>query len=102
MYDSYHEVSVAPADNRDYEEYDQPVYLVGPICESGDILAHDRVLPVCKEGDGIILHDAGAYGFAMASSYNSRPLPAEVLIQKDGKVRLIRRAQFLKDLWPSE
>ncbi len=102
MYDSYHAVSVAPAKNRDYQEYEQPVYLVGPICESGDILAHDRVLPVCQEGDGVILHDAGAYGFAMASTYNSRPLPAEVLIQKDGKVRLIRKGQSLKDLWPVE
>lgn len=102
MYDSYHEVSVVPVDNRPYQEYGQAVYLVGPICESGDILAHDRVLPVCKEGDGIILHDAGAYGFAMASNYNSRPLPAEVLIQKDGQVRLIRKAQTLKDLWPGE
>jgi len=102
MYDSYHAVSVAPAKDRDYQEYEQPVYLVGPICESGDILAHDRVLPVCQEGDGVILHDAGAYGFAMASTYNSRPLPAEVLIQKDGKVRLIRKGQSLKDLWPVE
>lgn len=101
MYDSYHEVSIVPAaDDRPYQEYDQPVYLVGPICESGDILAHDRPLPVCREGDAVILHDAGAYGFAMASGYNSRPLPAEVLIQKDGSVRLIRKGQTLKDLWP--
>ncbi|CFX26408.1 Diaminopimelate decarboxylase, LysA [Syntrophomonas zehnderi OL-4] len=98
MYDSYHEISVVPAQNREYQEYEQPVYLVGPICESGDILAHDRVLPVCREGDGLIVHDAGAYGFAMASNYNSRPLPAEVLIQKDGKIRIIRKAQSLKDL----
>ncbi len=77
----------------------KPVYLVGQICESGDILAHDRVLPVCQEGDAVIVHDAGAYGFAMASTYNSRPLPAEVLIQKDGQVRLIRKAQTLEDLW---
>lgn len=102
MYDSYHEISVVPAQNRDYGEYEDPVYLVGPICESGDILAHDRVLPVCQEGDGLIIHDAGAYGFAMASNYNSRPLPAEVLIQKDGRIRLIRKAQSLKDLWPTD
>ncbi len=102
MYDSYHEVSVVPAEYREYQEYEQAVYLVGQICESGDILAHDRVLPICHEGDGIIIHDAGAYGFAMASSYNSRPLPAEVLIQKDGKVRIIRKAQSLKDLWSGE
>lgn len=102
MYDSYHGISVVPSDDRPYKEYEQAVYLVGQICESGDILAHDRVLPVCQEGDAVIVHDAGAYGFAMASSYNSRPLPAELLIQKDGQVRLIRKAQTLEDLWPEK
>jgi len=100
MYDSYHEISIVPMESRPYDEYDKPVYVVGPICESGDILAHDRPIPICREGDAIILHDAGAYGFAMASTYNSRPLPAEVLIQSNGSVRLIRRAQTLDDLWP--
>lgn len=100
MYDSYHEISVAPAQNRPYEVYDKPVYVVGNICESGDILVHDRPVPCCVEGDALIVHDAGAYGFAMASSYNSRPLPAEVLITLDGDVRLMRKAQTLKDLWP--
>ena len=102
MYDSYHEISIVPAQDRVYKEYEEAVYLVGQICESGDILAHDRVLPVCCEGDAVIVHDAGAYGFAMASSYNSRPLPAEVLIQSDGQVRLIRKAQSLEDLWPDK
>ncbi len=102
MYDSYHEISVAPSQPRAYAEYDGAVYFVGQICESGDILAHDRVLPVCCEGDALIVHDAGAYGFAMASTYNSRPLPAEVLIQRNGSVRLIRPAQTLEDLWPEK
>lgn len=99
MYDSYHEISVAPGNERPYAEYDKPVFVVGNICESGDILVHDRVIPCCQEGDALIVHDAGAYGFAMASTYNSRPLPAEVLITAEGEVRLIRRAQTLKDLW---
>lgn len=99
MYDSYHEISVVPGQDRPYKEYDKPVYVVGQICESGDILAHDRAFPSCREGDSLIVHDAGAYGFAMASTYNSRPLPAEVLIEKDGGVRLIRKAQTLEDLW---
>lgn len=102
MYDSYHEISAVPAQARAYTEYEGCVYLVGQICESGDILAHDRVLPVCREGDGIIVHDAGAYGFSMASGYNSRPLPAEVLIQCDGQVRLIRKGQTLEELWPDD
>jgi len=99
MYDSYHEISVVPGQERPYKEYSKPVYVVGQICESGDILAHDRVLPCCREGDALIVHDAGAYGFAMASTYNSRPLPAEVLIDKKGEVRLIRKAQTLEDLY---
>ncbi|MEQ8200490.1 MAG: diaminopimelate decarboxylase [Syntrophomonadaceae bacterium] len=99
MYDSYHEISIAPGTERPYQEYRQPVYVVGNICESGDILVHDRVIPCCREGDALIVHDAGAYGFAMASTYNSRPLPAEVLITTSGDVRLIRRAQTLRDLW---
>ncbi|NLB18331.1 MAG: diaminopimelate decarboxylase, partial [Syntrophomonadaceae bacterium] len=100
MYDSYHEIDVVPAEERNYEEYSQPTYVVGPICESGDILAYDRAIPCCHEGDALIVHDTGAYGFAMASTYNSRPLPAEVLIEKDGGVRLIRKAQTLQELWP--
>ncbi|MDO4539501.1 MAG: diaminopimelate decarboxylase [Syntrophomonadaceae bacterium] len=99
MYDSYHEIDIAPHTPRAYAEYDGPAWLVGPICESGDILAHDRPLPRCEEGDAVIIHDAGAYGYSMASPYNSRPLPAEVLIQADGSVRLIRRRQSLEELW---
>lgn len=99
MYDSYHEISIVPQEDRPYQEYAKPVYVVGQICESGDILAHDRIFPCCQEGDALIVHDAGAYGFAMASNYNSRPLPAEVLLEKKGGVRLIRKAQTLDDLW---
>jgi diaminopimelate decarboxylase len=100
MYDSYHEVDIIPARKREYKLYEKPAYVVGQICESGDILAHDRILPVCEEGDAIMVYDAGAYGFAMASTYNSRPLPAELLISNDGGVRVIRKAQTLNDLWP--
>lgn len=100
MYDSYHEITVIPAEPRTYKEYQQPAFLAGPICESGDILAHGRPLPVCQEGDAIMIHDTGAYGYAMASNYNSRLLPAEVLISQDRNIRLIRPAQTLEDLWP--
>lgn len=99
MYDSYHEINIIPVRKRECKLYEKPAYVVGQVCESGDILAHDRQLPVCEAGDAIMVHDAGAYGFAMASTYNSRPLPAEVLISGN-KVRVIRKAQTLKDLWP--
>jgi diaminopimelate decarboxylase len=57
--------------------------VVGPICESGDFLAKDRDLPPVKEGDLLAVFSAGAYGMSMASTYNSRPRPAEVLVSGD-------------------
>ena len=71
--------------------------VVGPICESGDFFAQDRAMPEPKEGDLLALMSAGAYGFSMASNYNSRPLPAEVLV-KDGGAHLIRERQTSEDL----
>ena len=70
---------------------------MGPICETGDFLAQDRDLPPVKEGDYLAVLSAGAYGFSMASNYNSRPLAAEVLV--DGKeAHLVRERQSLEDL----
>lgn len=71
--------------------------LVGPICESGDFLAQDRELPDVKEGDLLGVLSAGAYGFAMASNYNSRPRPAEVMV--DGaEAHLVRRRETWEDI----
>jgi diaminopimelate decarboxylase len=99
MYGSYHEISIAPHNERAYQQYEQAAYLVGPICENGDILVKDRPLPVCEVGDGLIVHDTGAYGFVMASVYNSRPLPAELLLRLDGTLEVIRPAKKIEDLW---
>jgi diaminopimelate decarboxylase len=96
LYDSYHEVHVAASANRGGER--GKVTVVGNICESGDIIAKDRELPRMAESDVIAVCDAGAYGFAMASSYNGRLLPAEVLVAYDGSHRLVRRRQTLDDL----
>ena len=85
LYGSYH--GVRPVVERDGSE----VYsIAGQICESGDILARDRELPRVEEGDLLLLENAGAYCFSMASEYNSNPLPAEVLVS-GGNHRLIRR-----------
>jgi diaminopimelate decarboxylase len=73
------------------------VDVVGPICESGDFLARDRELPVVQPGDHLAVMSAGAYGFTMASNYNSRPRPAEVLV-KGGAFRLIRQRETWEDL----
>jgi diaminopimelate decarboxylase len=75
----------------------EPVDVVGPVCESGDFFAQDRQLPEMKEGDLVALMSAGAYGFVMASNYNSRPLPAEALVQGES-FSLIRRRQTMEDL----
>jgi len=94
MYGSYHHVLVAnKATSPEKETYD----IVGPICESGDILAKDRRLPKIEEGDLLAILNAGAYGFAMSSQYNSRPRAAEVLI-KNKKCLLVRKRETFESL----
>lgn len=70
--------------------------IVGPVCESSDVVGRDRRLPELKAGDLVAIRDAGAYGSAMASNYNRRPLPAEVLVD-NGSWRVIRRRQTIDD-----
>jgi len=94
MYDAYHEVVVAnKAAGQPVETYS----IVGPICETGDIMAKDRRLPEIVKGDLIAVLDSGAYGFSMSSQYNGRPRCAEVLITKGGP-RLIRDKETFEDL----
>jgi diaminopimelate decarboxylase len=78
-----------------------PVDVVGPVCESGDFFARDRALPKVKPGDLVVLLDAGAYGMTQASNYNTRPRPAEVLVDGDA-AKLIRRRETFKDLFAPE
>jgi diaminopimelate decarboxylase len=75
----------------------EKIDIVGPVCESGDFFALDREMPPMQEGDLLAIMSAGAYGFVMASNYNSRPLPAEALIRGD-KLSLIRKRQTWEDL----
>jgi diaminopimelate decarboxylase len=75
--------------------------IVGPVCESGDFFARDRALPAVKPGDLVLILDAGAYGMSLTSNYNTRPRPAEVLI--DGThSQLIRRRETMRDLLAPE
>ena len=95
FYDSYHYVAISNKFNRACTaKYD----VVGPICETGDYLAHDRALPDPEEGDVVAVYNAGAYGFTMSSNYNSRPLCAEVLVN-NGEAELIREAESIEELW---
>ena len=92
LYGAFHRiepVSSPATGDRHYE-------VVGPVCESSDVVGRDRMLPLMKEGDIVAIRDAGAYGSAMASNYNRRPLPAEVLVD-DGTWRVIRRRQTIDD-----
>ena len=92
MYDAYHTIS-ALKDGKASRTYD----VVGPICESADIFGKDRVLPELDEGDLVAIETAGAYGAAMASNYNGRPLAAEVLLDGN-RYAVIRRRQTVAEM----
>ncbi len=90
VYDSYHEIEIH-GEGVDLEE----VTIVGNICESGDILGKGRMLPKASVGDVVCVNDAGAYGFTMASNYNNRLCPAEVMIRSNGDVVVLREREEL-------
>ncbi|MCL2133977.1 MAG: diaminopimelate decarboxylase [Candidatus Bathyarchaeota archaeon] len=98
MYGSYHQVLVA---NKLNDKCSEVFDVVGPICESGDILAKDRELPLVAEGDVLVVLNAGAYGFSMSSQYNSRPRAAEVMIRQ-GKSVIVREREQFQDLLTSQ
>ena len=97
FYDAYHEI--VPVTRKGGALISSDV--VGPICESGDYFCKDRPLPKVGEGDHIALLSAGAYGFVMASNYNTRALAAEVLVNGK-KSAVVRRRQPLKEIWAGE
>lgn len=97
FYDSYHEI--VPLTKKGGQPVSSDV--VGGICESGDYFCKDRPLPKVGEGDTLALLSAGAYGFVMASTYNTRPLAAEVLV-KGAKSAVTRDRQPVKDIWSGE
>jgi diaminopimelate decarboxylase len=92
LYNAYHKVEVLGKSGNESE-----ADVVGPVCESGDFFAKNRLLPPTEPGDLVIVHSAGAYGFVMASNYNTRPRPAEVAIE-DGQPRCIRQRETFEDL----
>ncbi len=94
LYGSYHHILPC---NENKEKNNLKYDIVGPICESGDVLGKERELTELNEGDYLAILDAGAYGFTMSSSYNSRPRPAELLIN-DGNIFKIRHEETFDDL----
>ena len=97
LYQSYHEIVPIKQLKTERERKISEIDIVGPVCESGDFFALDREMPQLREGDLLAIMSAGAYGFVMASNYNSRPLPAEALVRGD-KLALIRKRQTWQDL----
>ncbi|MEC7856381.1 MAG: diaminopimelate decarboxylase [Verrucomicrobiota bacterium] len=93
LYQGHHEI--VPLNNE--SEQTQVVDIVGPICESGDFFAQNRELPLLQEGDHIALLSAGAYGFVMASNYNSRAFPAEIMVLGNTH-QVVRKRQNYEDL----
>ena len=97
LYQAEHEIVPVEISDRTTETVD----VVGPVCESGDFFARGRKLPVVEEGELLAILDAGAYGMALASNYNSRPRPGEVLVE--GKsARLIRKRETIAELLRAE
>jgi diaminopimelate decarboxylase len=97
FYGSYHQIQMVTKSSREIQVVD----VVGPICESSDFLARDRELPMTQPGDYLAVMSAGAYGFTMASNYNSRPRPPEVLVSGQ-EYYVIRKRETWEDLIQGE
>jgi diaminopimelate decarboxylase len=93
LYGAYHAIDAVQPRSGSDRQYE----LVGPVCESSDVVGRDRLLPPLAVGDLVAIRDVGAYGAAMASNYMRRPLPAEVLVD-EGRWRVIRRRQTIEDM----
>ena len=96
-YMAYHEMTEVQSHGREPSEVD----VVGPVCETGDFLARDRVLPALERGERIAVLGAGAYGFVMASNYNTRPRPAEVMVD-GGRWWVARPRERVEELYRTE
>jgi len=99
LYGAYHEI--VPVVLRDEEKTSERVDVVGPICETGDFFARDRNIRKVEEGELLAILDTGAYGMVLASNYNTRPRPAEVLVTGSGS-RLIRERESITELLAPE
>ena len=103
LYGSYHHISVpkyGPAGTTYTEKAEVPLMLcdvTGSLCENNDKFAIQREIPVVEPGDLLVLHDAGAHGYAMGFQYNGKLRSAELLLREDGSVKMIRRAETLND-----
>ena len=94
FYDAYHQITVI---GKEEDKVKEIVDVTGSLCENNDKFARQRELPVIDEGDLLVIHDTGAHGFSMGYQYNAKLRSAELLLQKDGSTRMIRRAERPED-----
>jgi diaminopimelate decarboxylase len=109
MYGSYHEIDIVGRADEDPNVPREPIVVAGPLCESGDIFTRDdhellapRQLPRPVPGDLLTLRDAGAYGYAMSSNYNSIGRAPQLWLEEDGSIEMISRRETLDDLLKAE
>jgi len=98
LYNSYHGIEVYRKGDSPANTQSESVHVVGNVCENGDFIARDRLLPVILEDDVLGVLDAGAYGYAMSSQFNQRLRPAEILIRENNEIVVIRRRDTFEDL----
>ena len=96
LYGAWHKITTIEKNSEPPRSFN----IVGPVCESADIIGKNRVLSL-DEDSILAIHDVGAYGYVMSSNYNSRPRPPEILV-KDSEVKLIRRRESFEDLISTE
>jgi diaminopimelate decarboxylase len=96
LYDAYHEILPVTTNGQNTKNYQ----IVGPVCETGDFLGHNRNLAL-SQGDLLAVMSAGAYGMSMSSNYNSRPRVAEVMVDGDS-IHLIRERESIEQLFANE
>jgi diaminopimelate decarboxylase len=94
LYGAYHHITVLGKEN---ESPDITYDVTGSLCENNDKFAIDRHLPELERGDIIVIHDAGAHGYAMGFNYNGKLRSAELLLRENGEVKLIRRPETVDD-----
>jgi diaminopimelate decarboxylase len=101
LYDAWHDIELVADGSAGGTRAPATYDVVGPVCETGDTFARDRQLPECVAGDLLAIRATGAYGASMASTYNSRPLAAEVLVDH-GRYAVVRRRETFEDMIAGE
>ena len=99
LYNAYHEIF--PIINLQNSQSKIRWDIVGPICETGDWLGKDRQINT-RQGERLAIASAGAYGSSMASNYNSRPKPTEILVKESGSIKILKRRESFEDMIRNE